>query len=94
MSLSDLAATGNGINDILNRRGQTRKEMLDNICGLISYFELATVGVTILELAIWKVNMDEKSAKDSEARQACRESCGTAMNIIIKGVLQFFGGNI
>lgn len=68
----------------------SHSEKLEMIRDLIFYHEVQTVGVTILELAIWKANIDHSGAGDHEARQACRQGCGSDMNIIINGVLQFF----
>ena len=42
----------------------------------------------MLELAIWRVNMDGNE-RDGEARQASRRNCGSEMSIIIPGALEY-----
>ena len=39
--------------------------------------------MTIIELAIWKVNTDKEHGQDSEARQSCHIKCDGDIDIII-----------
>ena len=43
----------------------------------------------MLELAIWSVNMNG-NGEDAEVRQRSRRNCGSDMNVIIPGVLEYF----
>ena len=52
-----------------------------------AYYCLLDV-TTILELAIWRVNMDGNE-QDAEARQERRRMSGSDMNIIIPGVVSY-----
>mmetsp|Transcript_3935 Transcript_3935/g.8679 ORF Transcript_3935/g.8679 Transcript_3935/m.8679 type:complete len:430 (+) Transcript_3935:101-1390(+) len=66
---------------------RTWKQKLDHVRDLCRLFDASS----ILELAIWKANMNEGNEKlGCEARQLCRTKCGSAMSIIIEGVLSFF----
>ena len=55
-----------------------------------AYYERLDV-TTMLELAIWKVNLDGNE-RDAHARQASRQNCGGDMNVIIPAVLPFLEG--
>jgi hypothetical protein len=47
---------------------------------------------TLLELAIWKTGMnDNQPETDRAKREAIRDQLGNEMNIIIKGVMKYFG---
>ena len=84
----------NTINEILDRGDSTKEKKLDQIRGLFTYYDLIDDAMTLLELAIWKANIDETNNQDSDARQSCRRNCGAEMNIIMKGVLQFFNYSV
>jgi len=89
LSLNDLNGLEERIDEVLNWPGLTREEKLDQIRGFFTYYELIEA-TTVLELAIWKANIDENNERDSKARQRCRRKCGASMNIIMKEVLKFF----
>ena len=86
-SPSQLAQAEAKVNEILGRRQQTEEEKSQRIREWSAYYDLVDV-TALLELAIWRVNMDGNE-KDAKARQARRENCGGDMNVIIPGVLQF-----
>ena len=84
----------NTIDEILDRGDSTKEKKLDQIRGLFTYYDLIDDAMTLLELAIWKANIDETNDQGSDARQSCRRNCGADMNIIMKGVLQFFNYSV
>lgn len=89
MSANQLVEAEEKINAILSRQEQTKDEMLEQIRVLFAYYELVEA-TTLLELAIWKANIDEGVGRDHESRQTRRRACGRGMNVIISGVLQYF----
>ena len=80
------------VNEIMGHRRQTEEEKIQCIREWFAYYHLLDV-TTMLELAIWRCNVDAANAQDANARQASRRNCGSEMNVIIPGVLQFFDGS-
>lgn len=78
------------VNEILGRRQQTEEEKIQCIRNWFAYCNLLEV-TTLLELAIWRVNMN-RSNQSAEARKESRISCGGDMNVIIPSVLPFLEG--
>ena len=78
------------MNQILDREGQAEGEKIESIRKWFAYYYLLDV-TTMLELGIWRCNMDGNEP-GAEARQASRRNCGSDMNVIIPGVLQFSEG--
>ena len=84
------------VNEILDRDEQRVEELVPedeqmeekvvSIRNWFGYYNLLDV-TTMLELAIWKANMDGNQEQDMETRQARRRSCGNDMSVIIPGVL-------
>ena len=96
-SQSQLAQAGAKIDEILTRRRQpgargwqseNQKEKIQSIRDWFAdYYDLVEV-TTMLELAIWRVNMNGNE-NSSEVRQTIRRNRGNDMNIIIPGVLPY-----
>eukprot|EP00579_Thalassiosira_antarctica_P021412 CAMPEP_0201959760 /NCGR_PEP_ID=MMETSP0904-20121228/6622_1 /ASSEMBLY_ACC=CAM_ASM_000553 /TAXON_ID=420261 /ORGANISM="Thalassiosira antarctica, Strain CCMP982" /LENGTH=351 /DNA_ID=CAMNT_0048505489 /DNA_START=153 /DNA_END=1205 /DNA_ORIENTATION=- len=62
MSLTGLVEVENAINNAINNdREQTTEEIFERIHALFAYYELVKA-TTMLELALWKANMDECDA--------------------------------
>ena len=78
------------VNVILSHPQQTTTEKIQAIREWLAYCEWLDV-TTLLELAIWRCNMDGNE-RDAEARQASRRSCGSDMNIIIPAVGKYLEG--
>ena len=76
------------VNEILGRHEATVEEKVASFRKWFAYYDRLDV-TTMLELAIWRVNMDGFNEEDTEARQAIRRNCGNEMNIIIPGALEF-----
>ena len=74
------------VNEILGRRQQTDEEKVASIREWFAYYDLLDV-TTMLELAIWKANMNG-TEQSAEARKASRRNSGSDMNVIIPGVLR------
>ena len=72
---------------ILSHPQQTTTEKIQAIREWLAYCEWLDV-TTLLELAIWRCNMGGNEQR-AEARQANRRNCGSKMNVIITGVLEF-----
>ena len=60
--------------------------------GLITYWELREA-TTLLELAVWKSNLNDDTEQTAEMRQRRRQECGTDIHIIMNCVLEFFDYN-
>ena len=89
------------VNEILGRHQQTEEEKIQCIRKWFAYYDRLDV-TTLLELAIWRANMDG-NGHDAEAmqrnprmrrrrrgeRDASRRNCGADMNIIIPAVLEY-----
>ena len=71
----------------VGRISQSMQDGLTKIHGSITYWEVKEF-MTILELAIWKLNLHCEN--DVKSRQQTRQHCGRDMQVIICGVLQFF----
>ena len=78
------------VNEILGRRRQTEGQKVTLIREWFAYFDRLDV-TTMLELAIWRVNLDGNE-RDVQARQASRQHCGGDMTVIIPAVLPFLEG--
>ena len=84
------------VNEILDRdeprveelipEDEHMEETVVSIRNWFGYYNMLDV-TTMLELAIWKANMDGNQEQDMETRQARRRSCGNDMSVIIPGVL-------
>ena len=72
--------------EILFRRHQPEGQKVALIREWFAYYERLDV-TTMLELAIWRCN--NSIMQGAEARQAIRRSCGSDMNVIISGVLEY-----
>ena len=76
------------VNEILGRR-QSEGQKITLFREWFAYCDLLDV-TTMLELAIWRCNNGNE--RDAEARQAIRQNCGSDMNVIIPGVLEYLEG--
>jgi len=65
----------NAIATIMNDRGRTREENIEQVLALIKSRALIEVS-TILELALWKNKMDETDDSNAGSRRECRVMCG------------------
>ena len=75
------------VNEILGRHRQPEGQKIRHIQEWFAYYYLLDV-TTMLELAIWRANMDHNG---QDARQASRGRCGNDMNVIIHAVLPYLG---
>ena len=89
-SHSQMDQIGMKMNEILGRQQQTDAEKMTFIRRWFAYYDLLDV-TTMLELAIWRCNVDNNE-QSAEARQRNCRNCGSDMNIIIPGVLPFLEG--
>jgi len=83
---SDLLEIENVINTIMNDRGHTREENIERVLALIKYHALFEVS-TILELTLWKNEMNAMDDSNLATRADCRVMCGG--DDIIPGVLSY-----
>ena len=86
ISSPDLLEIENAINIIMNDQGRTRKENIEQVLALIKSRALFEVS-TILELALWKINMNKIDDSTSGTRAECRVTCGS--DDIIPGVMSY-----
>jgi len=77
ISLHDLLElqSENTITTIMNDRGHTREENIEQVLALIKSHALIEVSI-ILELALWKNKMDETDDSNAGSRRECRVMCG------------------
>jgi len=87
----DHIAPAPGLSPFVGLITQLMKRRLAQIHGLITYWELKDA-TSVLELAIWKTNLDD-TAQTTELRQHRRQESGADMQIIMSHVLQFFDYN-
>lgn len=99
LSSYQLTEAENKVNAIIGEQGpltgltwdedrRAQEERIARIRSLFAHYELVEA-TSILELAIWKANLDRGIAQDEEARQACRRRCGREINVVIAGALQY-----
>ena len=78
------------VNEILSRPRQPEGQKITLIREWFAYYDWLDV-TTMLELAIWKANMDA-NASGANGRQRSRQNCGNDMSVIIPGALIFLEG--
>ena len=86
VSSCDLLELDNVISTIMNERGYTREDNIERVLALIKSRALFEVS-TILELALWKINMNKIVDSTSGTRAECRVTCGS--DDIIPGVMSY-----
>eukprot|EP00580_Thalassiosira_gravida_P014698 CAMPEP_0201681380 /NCGR_PEP_ID=MMETSP0494-20130426/51078_1 /ASSEMBLY_ACC=CAM_ASM_000839 /TAXON_ID=420259 /ORGANISM="Thalassiosira gravida, Strain GMp14c1" /LENGTH=503 /DNA_ID=CAMNT_0048165121 /DNA_START=376 /DNA_END=1889 /DNA_ORIENTATION=- len=86
ISSCDLLEIENAITTILNDQGRTREENIEQVLALIKSRALFEVS-TILELALWKINIDKIDDSTPGTRAECRVTCGS--DYIIPGVKSY-----
>ena len=78
------------VNEILGRHHQPVGQKVALIREWFAYYDRLDV-TTLLELAIWRSNMNGNE-QNAEAKRMLRRSCGSDMNVIIPGVLEYLEG--
>mmetsp|Transcript_17732 Transcript_17732/g.32048 ORF Transcript_17732/g.32048 Transcript_17732/m.32048 type:complete len:248 (-) Transcript_17732:77-820(-) len=86
ISSCDLLEIENAITTIMNDQGRTREENIEQVLALIKSRALFEVS-TILELALWKINIDKIDDSSPGTRAEYRVTCGS--DYIIPGVKSY-----